>query len=96
MVDQQMAGLGGHEHKGLDGKDAAALHAVACEANEVLEGTCDSKVDGWIWHPQRAMLSVPTTVDGVLPTALFSWFLISPRWCCQEEVGEVASEVCVV
>ena len=73
-----MAGLGGVEHKYLDGKDAAA---VASEANEVLEGTCDSKVDRkvdvWTWYPQRAMLSVPTTV---LPIALFSWFLISPRW----------------
>ena len=72
MVDRKVAGTGGDEHKGLDGKDAAEHHAMAYEANEEPEETCDSNAEGWIPHHQRAMLSVPTAVGAGEAPALSS------------------------
>ena len=46
MDDRKVAGPGGDEHKGLDGKDAAEYHAMACEANEESGETCDRNAEG--------------------------------------------------
>ena len=44
--DRKVDGPGGDEHKGLDGKDAAEYHALACEANEESGETCDRNAEG--------------------------------------------------
>lgn len=46
MDDRKVDGPGGDEHKGLDGKDAAEYHALACEANEESGETCDRNAEG--------------------------------------------------
>jgi hypothetical protein len=90
VVDLQEAGPGGDEHRGSDGKGAAAYQEVACEATEEFEATLDSKVVGCTPH-QQVMLSIATTVDAAKPSELFLKPLLSPGWHYQEEG---ASEEC--